>query len=102
MGTEDEATYLLVGLGPLIEGPAGKTAALEMDATERRLRDGQEVIGLHTNDPEQGLHKREGAVQEISEEVVGRRYKKGLTNLAVQSASQIPIDKQVTICYVTK
>jgi len=34
MGTEDEATYLLVG-----QNPAGKTVAMEMDATERRLRD---------------------------------------------------------------
>src|ERR1700687_2662697 len=56
------------------------------NVSERRLRDGQEVINLHTDDAEQGLHQIEGAVQQISEEVVGRCYEKGLANLAVQAA----------------
>src|SRR5436309_14546084 len=54
------------------------------DAGERRLGDGEESIRLNTDNSQEGLHERNRAVNQVVEQVVGGRHKKGLANWAVK------------------
>ena len=44
------------------------------------------IGGFNAHDAQQGFDQRKRAVQEVPKQVVGRRYEKGLADLAVQPA----------------
>src|SRR6267378_4597716 len=63
------------------------------NAVERRLGDGEESIGLNTDDSQQGLDKVQRSIQEIGKKVIGGRYEEGLADLTVQRALNLAFEE---------